>query len=537
MEKPKPTPSETLLQRLEELERDNQALRTQLRQLGMRSHADAARSADAAREQAEELTAASSRIKELKQSRNVLRTSEERLRESERLLQASEKKLREIADNLPALIGYVDAKQCYRFNNKAYEAWIGRTPGSLHGLHLRDAIGEQAYERVKPHVEAALAGERTSHEWWAPFPGGMRFVKSEYIPDRRDDGSVAGFYVLASDLTDFEQSQAALAESEARLRLAIDAGRMAVWEIDIATDTIITSPELNRLLGFPPDASPTTAEIRSRYYPGEQRRLRNVAVEALARGERHAETELRIVWPDGSSRWLLLRAEMQGNVNGIPTRTVGVALDITARKKAEEHQHLLINELNHRVKNTLATVQSIATQSLRNADTTAAARDAVEGRLFALSRAHDVLTREHWDGAYLREVIQQAIEPFEGVVGSRFDIHGQDVRLPPRIALALAMAFQELGTNAVKYGSLSNETGRVRIGWALTDRTDGPRLEMRWQETGGPPVEVPHRRGFGTRLIERSLAQELHGEVEIEFAAAGVVCSINAPLAVDGEMG
>jgi PAS domain S-box-containing protein len=543
MNKTEPRNNDALLQRLEELERDNEALRAQLRQQNPRSHADAIRHSDeaslqaakVASDHAQELAVASSHIRALKQSHTSLRANEELLRESEKQLRASEEKLRQITDNLPALIGYVDADQRYRFNNKAYESWIGRSPESLYGVHLRDAVGEKAYERVRPYVEAALSGKRTGHEWWAPFPDRMRFVKSEYIPDRREDGSIAGFYVLASDLTEFKQSEAALAKSEARLRLAIDAGRMAVWETETVTQTITSSPELNRLLGFPPDASPTTEEIRSRYYPGERERLRAVAVEALARGERYAETELRIIWPDGSLRWLLLRAELLGVTDGVPARTLGVALDITERKKAEEHQQLLINELNHRVKNTLATVQSIATQSLRNADTAAAARDAVEGRLFALSRAHDVLTRENWDGASLLEVVQKAIEPFQGHGDGRFTIQGPDVRLPPRIALAAAMALQELGTNAVKYGALSNETGHVRIDWTLTGQADTPRLEMCWRETGGPPVTAPDRRGFGTRLIERSLAQELHGEVEITFAPTGVVCSINAPLRVNGE--
>lgn len=481
-----------LLQRLAELERENRDLRARL-------HDQASDSAGLPSEHAREL------------------------------------QLRQIADHLPALIAYVDSEQRYRFNNRAYESWVGQTPESLYGVYLWDAVGTPAYERVKPYIEAALAGDRTGHEWWAPFSTGIRYVKSEYIPDRRSDGTIAGFYVLAFDLTETKQSQAALAESEARLRLAIDAGHMAVWEVETATDTLTVSPELKRLLGLSPDANLSTEDIRARYYQGERERLRAMAAEALARGDRHVETELRVVWPDGSMHWLLLRAEMQDVKDGMPTRTLGVALDITEMKKAEEHQQLLIYELNHRVKNTLATVQSIASQSLRNARTTSEARDAVEGRLFALSRAHDVLTRENWDGAYLREVVQEAIAPFQGSP-SRFDLDGRDVRLPPRIALAVAMALQELGTNAVKYGALSNETGRVKIGWSILRQAGGPRLEMIWQETGGPPVVEPSRRGFGTRLIERSLAQELHGDVNIAFMPSGVVCTINAPLTADGEM-
>ena len=522
--------NDALLQWIEKLERANQELRAQLHAQDMLSRAATRVHESRGREHAEEISSAALRIGTSQDSRNSLRASESRLRESETRARASEKKLRQIADNLPALIAYVDADQRYRFNNKAYETWLLRPPKDLFGLHLREAVGEQIYDRVKPFIDTVLSGKRIWHEWWAHFPGGSRFVRSEYIPDRREDGSVAGFYVLASDLTDIKQSQAALAESEARLRLAIDAGRMAIWEVETATDTIKASPEMNRLFGLPPGSEPTSDDIRQRYAPGEREKLRHVAMAALSRGDRYAETELQVIWPDGSRHWLLLRAELQDVENGVPGRTIGVALDITDRKRAEEHQQLLINELNHRVKNTLTIVQSIVTQSLRNAITAEEARQAVEGRLLALARAHDVLTRENWDGAYLREVVQRAIEPFQGA-RDRFEISGADIRLPPRIALAIAMAFQELGTNAAKYGALSNEAGRVAIEWSVLERKGGPNLKMVWREIDGPPVTPPKRRGFGTRLIERTLAQELNGSVAIDFARTGIVCMIDAPLA------
>lgn len=533
MNKPAIHDTDALLKRIEELERENRALRMQLSDQDTVSQAADLRNETQSRDHAERMSSASSRIEMLQVSQVSLQANEKRLRESESRARTSEKKLRQIADNLPALIAYVDADQRYRFNNKAYLAWLGRTPESLYGVHLRTAIGEQAYDRVKPFIEAVLAGQRTGHEWWADFSTGRRFLKSEYIPDWKDDGTVVGFYVLASDLTEFRKSQEALEKSDARLRLAIDAGRMAIWESETASRNIISSPELNRLFGFPADSSPTPEEIRNRYAPGQRAHLLRVAREAAARGDRYAETELEIVWPDGSHRWLLLRAELQDAKNGLPARAVGVAVDITDRKKAEEHQQLLINELNHRVKNTLTTVQSIATQSLRNAETTEEARAAMEGRLFALSRAHDVLTRENWDGAYLREVTEQAIEPFQTHGGKRFHISGPDVRLPPRIALAIAMALQELGTNAVKYGALSNATGCVAIAWTVTEHAETHRLRMVWEESGGPSVTVPKRRGFGTRLIERSLAQEMNGSVAIIYAATGVICTIDAPLSLD----
>jgi two-component sensor histidine kinase len=200
-------------------------------------------------------------------------------------------------------------------------------------------------------------------------------------------------------------------------------------------------------------------------------------------------------------------------------------------RRAEEHQRLLINELNHRVKNTLATVQSIAAQTLRNALTVEGAREAIEVRLVALSRAHDVLTRENWDGAELREIVAKSVEPYRSQEEDRLSWEGPDVRLSPRMALALAMALQELATNAVKYGALSNASGRIRVGWSIDRSIEPKRLQLRWEEAGGPPVTMPDRRGFGTKLIERSLAQDLQGNVQIDFAPTGVVCTVDAPMA------
>jgi two-component sensor histidine kinase len=200
----------------------------------------------------------------------------------------------------------------------------------------------------------------------------------------------------------------------------------------------------------------------------------------------------------------------------------------------EQRQELLVNELNHRVKNTLATVQSIVAQSLRNAPTAEEARASIESRLFALSRAHDVLTRENWEGARLRDILEEALAPYRGEQVKRVHLSGPDVQLAPRMALSLAMAVQELATNAVKYGALSNGEGQIGISWTTDPERDPALLQIRWAETGGPPVHPPTRRGFGTRLLERSLSHEVDGKVEIEFRPTGVVCTIEAPLGSTG---
>jgi PAS domain S-box-containing protein len=217
--------------------------------------------------------------------------------------------------------------------------------------------------------------------------------------------------------------------------------------------------------------------------------------------------------------------DAEGSVIGIFSE----AINITDHKRALDHQGLLINELNHRVKNTLATVQSIAFQSLKNAETLDHAQERLESRLMALARVHDVLTRESWDSAELRTIVHQAISPFESVDLQRFVLSGPAIKLPPRQVLPLSMAIHELLTNALKYGALSVPSGWISISWDLA--AEGEEVTLRWDENGGPPVQPPSARGFGTRLIERGLAQELGGSVVIDFDPSGVICTIVFPLA------
>jgi two-component sensor histidine kinase len=199
--------------------------------------------------------------------------------------------------------------------------------------------------------------------------------------------------------------------------------------------------------------------------------------------------------------------------------------DAVERAQAEQRQRLLINELNHRVKNTLATVQAIAFQTLKGDIPLVEARARFEARLLALSRAHSLLTAQNWEGASLARVVADATEYLAGEQG-RFEVEGEEVLLAPRPALALALAFHELGTNAAKYGALRAEDGTVSISW----RCESGSLRIEWRERGGPPVAAPEKRGFGSRLIERGLAADLGGRASLDFAPDGLVCTIEAGL-------
>ncbi|TXN22260.1 PAS domain S-box protein [Methylobacterium sp. WL9] len=206
--------------------------------------------------------------------------------------------------------------------------------------------------------------------------------------------------------------------------------------------------------------------------------------------------------------------------------------DISEEKAAAERQRLLINELNHRVKNTLATVQSIAAQTFRG-KTDAAVRRVFDERMLALSDAHNVLVADNWESASLWSVVERALAPHASaeVDSDRFKLSGPDSRLHPKIAVTLSMALHELMTNASKYGALSVPEGRVAVAWSVRHEDAGSgRLELHWQERGGPVVVAPVRTGFGSRLIERQLPMEFDGSAEIVYEPAGVACRLQIPL-------
>lgn len=206
-------------------------------------------------------------------------------------------------------------------------------------------------------------------------------------------------------------------------------------------------------------------------------------------------------------------------------------VDQSRHHAAQDHAQMLIDELNHRVKNTLATVQAIVTQAVRNHSEPSIVRESIESRIGALSRSHDLLSQEKWGSAGLRDLITIALEPLGVVNGrsERFEIEGENFRLSPKASLALGIGFHELATNAVKYGAFLNEAGSISIIWSMESKSDGRWLCLHWREKDGPPVVAPSRRGFGSRVIEQGLSHELGGKVTLDYRAEGIVCTIYIP--------
>jgi len=201
-----------------------------------------------------------------------------------------------------------------------------------------------------------------------------------------------------------------------------------------------------------------------------------------------------------------------------------------AREKVEAHQKLLLDELNHRVKNTLATVQSIAAQTLRLAPELPTFKRAFEARLIALSEAHNLLARGNWRGVDLQDLVHRELAPHGAEQNELIKVSGHSVWLAPKPAVAIGMALHELATNAARHGSLSAPGGRLEVSWTVTFADSERRLKLLWQESGGPPVIEPARRGFGSTLIERGLKHDLRGEAKLYFEPAGLRCVIDVAL-------
>ncbi|MXQ11159.1 sensor histidine kinase [Microvirga makkahensis] len=326
-----------------------------------------------------------------------------------------------------------------------------------------------------------------------------------------------------------EEALARIAESEARLRLALNAGHLGSWEFTPSTGAFVASPQCRANFGRGPDEPLSYNDVLAAIHPDDRARQTEAVAQALKnRSDLHVE--YRVIWPDHSERWIRISGRARIGPDG-GLSLVGVSQDITEQRLADERRGLLLHELNHRVKNTLATVQSIAAMTRRAAEQgDEGAWDAFLGRVQGLAKTHDLLTDTQWQGAMLEDVLKNELEPYQDAMRQRIRLRGPKINLQPSAVLALGLAIHELATNATKYGSLTAPEGRVSVLWAVTSSLNAPMLILEWVESGGPPVQQPKRQGFGTRLIQRGLAQQLGGEIKLDFQPEGIRCVVTFPI-------
>jgi len=387
-------------------------------------------------------------------------------------------------------------------------------------LLLSARAGEEArVEGLAAGADDYLVKPFSARELRARVDGAVRLARARNEhADREQD--------LRTQLA-VEQGRTALRQTEQELQFALHAGRMGTWALDLETGRIAISDYFRTMFGFLPHEMPDSyAEVLDRVHPEDRERRQAAVDHAVASGE-DLEVEYRILTKSGRVRWILARgrAEYDG---GRAKRIAGISLDITARKDAEALQELLLDELNHRVKNTLATVQAIALQTQRNSSHPAAFNEAFLQRLMALSRAHEMLTRASWQGASLEEVVERSLKVQVGDGHqTRCSLSGPAVLLGPNAAVTLNMAFHELATNAVKYGAFSTPYGRVDVAWAHD--VEGRSVVVDWRESGGPAVAIPTHTGFGSRLIEQGLTRELGGSAQLTYLPGGLWCRLRLP--------
>lgn len=340
-----------------------------------------------------------------------------------------------------------------------------------------------------------------------------------------DDGTPGGVLCIVSETTARIRATNETRASEQRLRALVDASADFLFQIsgDWAELRDLTG---QTRLGHSTSGDGWRALIHADDLPALDARL------AAAREHPQAvEFEHRLRGEDGQFRWVAGRIVPIFGEDGQVSEWFGAASDVTERHRAEARQQMLMHELEHRVCNTLAIVQSIAEQTFRDSGDVAGARQRFSARLSALAKANSLLTGDRGASASLAGAIGQALRVHQSDA-ARLLLGGPDLPIPARTALTLTLALHELATNATKYGAWANETGTVSVAWAVQGGAHGtpPGLRLEWRERGGPPVAKPVRRGFGSRLVERGLASELEGTVELRFEPEGLVCLVEAPL-------
>lgn len=450
----------------------------------------------------------------------IVNETTERVR-SQQALKESEERLRALFSQSAAGIGQADISGRMLAVNQRLCDMLGYGREELIGLRLHDiAFVDDAPEQDRLFQRLVATGQSFDIEVRFVQRGGRPIWAAISVSPLKDEtGEIhqVGFIVI--DISAGKDTQMV----ERRLASIIASSNDAILGIDL--DMIITdwNAAAERMYGYSSEEAIGWSVLM--LVPEDRQDEEPAILRRVSAGLRVEPYETRRRRKDGRLVDVLLSVSPIHDGNG---RTIGaskMAQDITARKEAERLQAVLTGELSHRVKNVFATVIAISRQTL---DRDGIGRDdvnAFHARVMSMAQAHDLLTHADWQRADLREVVRQVLEPYPQ---DRFTVDGGPVLLPQKAVVSFSLAIHELGTNAAKYGALSVPGGRISISWNFEESTE--RLHFRWQENGGPNVEPPTRKGFGSRLVERLLAAELNGTSKISYDKAGVICEINAVL-------
>ncbi|MCK1741266.1 MASE1 domain-containing protein [Bradyrhizobium sp. 139] len=337
--------------------------------------------------------------------------------------------------------------------------------------------------------------------------------------------------VLSALFAERRQQEAALSEVAARLEDALAAGAVMAFEWDARTDLSRHSENAAKLLGYDPQEPLTTARFLELIHPDDRARFK-AQVKSVRPDKPSYAVDFRVMRPDGQEMWLEETATAEFDAAGKCIRIKGLTLDTTERKRADEHQRLLVAELDHRVKNVLARVAVVAMYTRQGSSTMDEFVQALDQRIQSMAVAHALLSQVNWQGVCVADIVRHQLAPY--ATKANTTACGPDVALSAAASEALAMVLHELVTNASKYGALSVPEGRVSVSWECRNSGEAAAvLIIVWREAGGPPTSAPSQYGYGTSLICDLIPHELGGTVDLAFSSDGVSCTIEIPLKTD----
>lgn len=407
-------------------------------------------------------------------------------------------------------------------------AAISEFPAAIHA----DDIG-----RVRAAVERSIAtGEKYSQECrLIQKDGSVRWVVARGECHYNRKGRPLRFAGAVVDITERKLAEAALTESEARLEEALTAGQVVAFEWDPRTGRSQHSKNTRQVLGYEPASSTRRSDFLARVHPDDRARFR-AHVYGVCPGRPYYSASFRFVRPDGEEMWLEETARAEFDEAGCFVRLKGLTRNVTARRRAEQHQRQLMAELDHRVKNALACVSVVAQHTRAGSSSIDEFLEVLDGRIQSIANTHALLSRGRWQGVSLTDLVYGELAPCMG--DGNAVVEGPHVVLAVEATQAVAMVLHELVTNAAKYGALSTPHGRVSVRWRWRRAADSRwQLAVHWQESGGPAVAAPTAAGYGTTVIRDLIPYELGGNVDLVLASQGVRCRMEIPFAwiSDGE--
>ncbi len=468
-------------------------------------------------------------IRELDSTSAALLSATQRLVSSEQELRGSQRRLDAVLNSLPIGVALVDLRGepvvANKMFNRMFMAEVASSKGEAghalwsdfgpNGGRFSDsdnpAVRALRGERVWPGEEFLFRGDESRGPFW---------TRVAALPYQDENGQIIGATAVIVDIDTQKKAHDALAENEARLQIALDADGAGIWEVSDDGKEFVGSDRALALLGLQPGTPLTHDKALAGVHPEDRQKVEQALRLTLEAGAPF-RVELRCPRPDGSTCWLQSQGELK-YFRG-RRRLMGLVRGITERKRAEEHLYLLMHEVNHRSRNMLAVVHSIARQTA--ASNVEEFIERFSERIQALSANQDVLIKNDWRGADMEELVRAQLAPFGDLMGGRIQIEGPHLRIAPTAAQSIGLAIHELATNASKYGSLSGDRGCVVINWQL----DGDEFAINWVEQGGPYVKPPTRKGFGNTVTCVIAEASVEGRVELDYRSTGLIWRLKCP--------